>query len=63
MSAHMQFAALPRPEALLDSQGPAAIGFPEQLALLLSPDLWVGVAVGIALLAGARMLRARSNDI
>jgi len=64
ISEHLQFVALPRPHAQIDGADPtSAIGLAEQFELLLSLQLWSGIAVGAALIAGAAYSRGRNNDI
>jgi ABC-2 type transport system permease protein len=63
IGAHLEFVALPRPGAMADGSSAAAIGFAEQVALLGSLDLWIGVAIGALLIAAATRLRARNFDL
>jgi hypothetical protein len=46
-----------------DIHSGSAIGLAEQLELLLSLQLWSGIAVGAALVAGAAYFRGRNNDM
>jgi ABC-2 type transport system permease protein len=59
---HASLVALPRPAAA-SARGQGTIGLAEQFSLLTSIDLWIGVAVGIALLAFAIRLRSRATDL
>ena len=63
ISAHLSFRALPRPEDVDNGVVQPAVGFAEQLALLGSVDLWLGVAVAAGLLAAAVYFRGRNNDL
>ena len=54
---HLKFRALPR---ATDSDGGA---LQETVGLLATFDLWLGVAIGAAFLAGAVQLRRRRNEI
>lgn len=65
MDAHLRFAALPRPPGGgmgYDAEQPG-VGLPEQLSLLVSAEMAVGLAVGALLLAGAVYFRHRNNDL
>jgi ABC-2 type transport system permease protein len=59
---HRQLLALPRPAAA-SVRGEGPIGFAEQIALLASAELWIGVAVGLTLLAAAIRMRSRATDL
>ena len=59
---HMKLVALPQP-AIASAQGSGPIGFGEQFSLITSVDLWVGVAVGTALLVLAVRMRSRATDL
>jgi ABC-2 type transport system permease protein len=62
ISDHLSFHALPRPPPLFASSGPA-VGLPEQGALLLAPQLWLGVIIGAAFLSGAIWFRRRNAEL
>ena len=61
--AHLSFRALPRPEDVDNGAVQPAVGFAEQLALLGSADLWLGVAVAAGLLSAAVYFRRRNNEL
>lgn len=59
---HLEFAALPR----LSNGNPQireVQNVADQLSLLLSPDLWLGIVIGLALLAAAIWCYGRSNEL
>jgi ABC-2 type transport system permease protein len=59
---HLEFAALPRlPDE--DRHTMAVMTVSDQLSLLLSGDLWLGVGLGAALLAGALWFYRRNNEL
>jgi len=60
---HTEPAALPNFTGDDDRIMPVAHSVVDQLALLLSPDLWLGVLIGAALLYGAARLRAFRNEL
>jgi ABC-2 type transport system permease protein len=60
---HVEFVALPRPGALDHGHATPGVGFADQFALLLTVELWSGVAVGLLFLAAARWYRVRNNDL
>jgi ABC-2 type transport system permease protein len=62
-ASHLAFVAMPDSRALAERSATGQAGLTEQLALLASIDLWVGVAIGALLLYGATWFRARSFDI
>jgi ABC-2 type transport system permease protein len=63
IQAHLSFRALPRPESVNNGAAQPAVGFAEQLALLGSSDLWLGVVVAAVLLTAAVHFRGRNNDL
>jgi ABC-2 type transport system permease protein len=62
---HLRFAALPRPPGAGLSYGTAqpGVGLPEQLSLLFSTEMAVGLAAAALLLAAAVHFRHRNNDL
>jgi ABC-2 type transport system permease protein len=60
---HLEFAALPRLLQDADAQMPTVQGPADQLALLLSMDLWLGAAVGMLALAAAVWFYQRNNEL
>ena len=59
---HVEFAALPRTINTDDRQTQMVQSIGDQLSLLTTLDLWLGVIVGIALLAGAVWCHRRNNE-
>jgi len=60
---HLDFVALPRPGSLDHGHEVPGVDFADQFALLLTVELWSGVATGLLFLAAARWFRMRSNDL
>jgi len=63
IKAHLGFAALPRPESVDDGLVRPGVGLAEQISLLFSADMAIGLAAAAVLLAGAVRFRARNNDL
>jgi ABC-2 type transport system permease protein len=62
ISEHLSLRALPRPGPWFGGAG-GGIGLSEQRALLFDPQLWLGMVVGAAFLAGAVACRRRNADL
>jgi len=60
---HLEFAALPRLLQSDDRQTMMVQSVGDQLSLLVSVDLWIGVALGVALLAGTVWFYRRNNEL
>ncbi len=61
--AHLEFAALPAAASEDDGIIQPAVGLAEQLSLVFSFQMWLGVVVGGLLLWLAVYLRNRNNDL
>ena len=60
---HLEFAALPRLLQSDDRQTVMVQSVGDQLSLLISADLWIGVVLGVALLAGTVWFYRRNNEL
>ncbi|MYH16087.1 MAG: hypothetical protein F4149_13040 [Gammaproteobacteria bacterium] len=60
---HLGFRALPRGHGGEDTLVHAATGLGDSIALFATADLWAGIAVGAAFLAGTVHLRRTKNEI
>jgi ABC-2 type transport system permease protein len=61
---HARFEALPRVASVGDGGAvTAGVGLSEQLSLLISGQMWLGLAIGALLLWAAVYLRHRNNDL
>ena len=61
--AHLEFAALPAAASEDDGRISPAIGLAEQLSLIFSLQMWLGIIVGGLLLWLAVYFRNRNNDL
>lgn len=61
--AHLRFAALPAAASEDDGRIQPAVGLAEQLSLLFSFQMWLGIVVGALLLWVAIYFRNRNNDL
>ncbi|MFU8817365.1 MAG: hypothetical protein ACNA7W_18610 [Pseudomonadales bacterium] len=60
---HLAFRALPRPPPWFGGEGQAGVGLPEQLALLLQGELWLGLAIAVGFLAATVWFRQRNAEL
>ncbi len=60
---HLEPAALPNFLTQEDRIMPEVFTVGDQLALLLNPDLWIGVAIGAALIYAAARVRGINNEL
>ena len=63
VGSHINALALPRAGGNEDGQAVPAVALGDTLGMLASGDLWLGVLVGAALVAGAVYFRQRNNEI
>ena len=61
--AHTQFAALPRPADTHNQIVIPGVGLADQFGLLVTGQMWSGVAIGMLLLWAAIFFRSRNNDL